>query len=203
MRLRDFLFLAVLCGMVVVAEGVCPDGFLSSDLWVLGDPSQLCSSVCTDVGRLCDANAQTLTTDETVTAAFAEVGVDCSTHPIEYRSYASVPFQSPASGVNCYGVSPGSSSTCSSTHAYPNHNALCRCVVTVGEETCYNPADLLPSCPTGKYTNDKWMVAEFGATCDTTCGSVGLSCDSAKQTALTNLAEDALVMAFAEAGVTC
>jgi len=203
MRLRDVLFLAVLCGTVVVAEGVCSDGFLSSDLWVLGDPSQLCSSVCTDVGRLCDADAQTLTTDETVTAAFAEVGVDCSSHPIEYRSYAMVPFQSTASGVNCYGVSPGSTSTCSTTHAYSGHPALCRCVVTVGDETCYNPADLLPSCPTGKYTNDRWVVAELGATCDTTCGSVGLSCDSAKQTALTNLAEDALVMAFAEAGFTC
>ena len=57
-------------------------------------------------------------------------------------------------------------------------------------------SDLLPSCPTGTYTNDKWMVAELDETCDTTCGSVGLSCDSAKQTALTNLAEDALVLAL-------
>ena len=64
-------------------------------------------------------------------------------------------------------------------------------------------AELLPSCPSRTYTRDRWMVAELGATCDSTCGSVGLSCDSAKQTALTNLAEDALVMAFAEAGFTC
>ena len=128
---------------------VCPDGTVSSDKWVLGETSQLCSDACSAVGLLCDADAQTLTTDATVTAAFAEVGVDCSTHDISYRDYAGVPLQHDASHVNCYGNTPGSTSTCNVPHAYSGNKVLCRCVVTVGEETCVEiPQPSQPSCTT-------------------------------------------------------
>jgi len=54
---------------------------------------------------------------------------------------------------------------------------------------------------TGSTTDQRWVKGAVDSTCDTTCGAIGLMCDSDAQTELNT--NEKVKAAFAEAGYTC
>jgi len=101
--------------------------------WVLGEPDVHCATVCANIGLQCDAAAQTLTGEEELKSAFAQVGIDCGQH-VQFSRFPPAPFFMPNSQTTpCFGVfddGGAGTSTCDESWAYAGdgHQALCRCV---------------------------------------------------------------------------
>lgn len=119
------------------SDCVCMPGFehkpLPPDQWVLGDPEVHCATVCANIGLQCNATAQTLTGEDELKSAFAQVGIDCGQY-VQFSRFPPAPFLFPNHLYTpCFGVFDDGgvgTSTCDESWAYAGegHQALCRCV---------------------------------------------------------------------------
>jgi len=99
--------------------------FDSGAPWVKGGNGQSCDTVCSAIGKYCDAAKQsTLTTNELVRDAFAAAGYTCKGFH-GARGYAGSPF-STGRNEDCAPIIPGKTSSCTD-NAASNHAALCYC----------------------------------------------------------------------------
>ena len=92
----------------------------------MGANGQVCDTVCSAVGKSCDASEHNkLTTNELVGAAFAEAGYTCNGYH-DARDYAGTPFSTGRSD-DCAPMKSGGASSVCNANAAGHHAPLCYC----------------------------------------------------------------------------